>query len=60
MSKNEPVPCANKVYTDNALAIAQAIHNIEHGVCQRVDVNDRIKVYHCKNVIRIDIKEQYG
>lgn len=36
--------------------IAQAVTTIADGVCKRVDVTDDIKVYACKNIIRIDIK----
>ena len=46
----------SKMFSDNALAIHQAVKNVQNGVCQRVDVNDRIKVYACKNIIRIDLK----
>lgn len=41
---------------DLVLKIQRAMDTIESGVCKRVDVNDRIKVYACKNIIRIDIK----
>lgn len=37
--------------------IQEAVKLIEQEVCARVDVDDNIKVYRCKNVIRIDIKE---
>lgn len=40
--------------------IKAAIAVIQDGVCKRVDVNDRIKVYECKNIIRIDIKQDNG
>jgi len=36
--------------------INKAIETILSGVCKRVDINDNIKVYEVKNVIRIDIK----
>lgn len=36
--------------------VLEAIAVIEKGVCKRVDVNADIKVYACKNIIRIDIK----
>lgn len=36
--------------------INKAIETIRSGVCKRVDINDNIKVYEVKNVIRIDIK----
>lgn len=38
--------------------VVRAIETIQDGVCKRVDVNDRIKVYECKNIIRIDIKQE--
>lgn len=37
-------------------AIEDAIELIKAGKCTRVDVSDMIKVYKCKNIIRIDIK----
>lgn len=37
--------------------IQEAIDTIQRGVCKRVDINDQVKVYQVKNVIRIDIKE---
>lgn len=36
--------------------IASAIQDILECVCSRVDVNKNVKVYECKNVIRIDLK----
>jgi hypothetical protein len=36
--------------------IEEAIGNILEGICSRVDVNKNVKVYECKNVIRIDLK----
>lgn len=36
--------------------VFKAVQTIQDGVCKRVDVNDDIKVYACKNIIRIDIK----
>ena len=38
--------------------VVRAVGTIKDGVCKRVDVNDRIKVYECKNIIRIDIKNE--
>ena len=38
--------------------VQEAINIIRRGVCKRVDVNDRVKVYSVKDVIRIDIKEE--
>lgn len=38
--------------------ITKAIQTIQDGVCKRVDVDDNIKVYACKNIIRIDIKNE--
>ena len=57
MGKVQGPEATGKVFNDSVLAIYNAIHNIENGVCQRVDVNARIKVYQCKNVIRIDLKQ---
>lgn len=36
--------------------VFKAVQTIQDGVCKRVDVNDDIKVYACKNIIRIDIR----
>ena len=36
--------------------VFKAVQTIQDGVCKRVDVNDDVKVYACKNIIRIDIK----
>ena len=36
--------------------VFKAVQTIQDGVCKRVDVNDDIKVYACKNIIRVDIK----
>lgn len=44
-------------FKENADKIAQAIEAIRSGVCKRIDVNSNIKVYECKNIIRIDIRE---
>ena len=38
------------------LKIAEAIETILRGTCKRIDVNNDIKVYECKNIIRIDLK----
>ena len=40
--------------------VFKAVQTIQHGVCKRVDVSDDIKVYACKNIIRIDIKNPNG
>lgn len=40
--------------------VFKAVQTIQDGVCKRVDVNDNIKVYACKNIIRIDIKNPNG
>lgn len=40
--------------------VQEAIVVIQQGLCKRVDVNDDIKVYACKNIIRIDIKSPNG
>ena len=36
--------------------IDEALGNILEGTCSRVDINKNVKVYECKNVIRIDLK----
>lgn len=36
--------------------IAEALCSILDGYCKRVDVNPDVKVYECKNVVRIDLK----
>lgn len=36
--------------------IAGAVQDILHGVCSKVIINDNVKVYECKNIIRIDLK----
>lgn len=36
--------------------IWEAVNQIESGRCKRVDVVPGVKVYACKNIIRIDIK----
>ena len=36
--------------------IAEAIGYILDGICSRVDISSNVKVYECKNVIRIDLK----
>ena len=38
--------------------VQDAIDTIRRGICKRVDIDDSIKVYQVKNVIRIDIKEK--
>ena len=45
---------------DTVSKVLEAISVIEKGVCKRVDVNADIKVYACKNIIRIDIKNPNG
>lgn len=51
-----PAMLPSVIFNDNALNIAEAIKTIQAGFCKRVDIGDYIKVYECKNVIRIDIK----
>ena len=36
--------------------IEEALCSILDGYCKRVDVNPDVKVYECKNVVRIDLK----
>lgn len=38
------------------LKIADAIESILAGTCSKVIINDNVKVYQCKNIIRIDLK----
>lgn len=47
-----------KVEFDQAtcIKIASAAQDILHGVCSKVIINDNVKVYQCKNIIRIDLK----
>lgn len=40
----------------NVEDIKRAVGLILEGVCSRVDVSDGVKVYECKNIIRIDLK----
>ena len=47
------------IFSDCALEIAEAVKNIQGGFCNRIDIGDFLKVYRCKNVIRIDIKDEY-
>lgn len=36
--------------------IRHAITSVLSGNCKRVDISPDVKVYECKNIIRIDIK----
>ena len=45
---------------EDIVKIQEAIGVIQKGLCKRVDVSDRIKVYACKNIIRVDIKNSNG
>lgn len=38
--------------------IVGALCNILEGNCKRVEISSDVKVYECKNVIRIDLKIQ--
>ena len=40
--------------------VAEAVRYILEGNCSQVTVNDYVKVYKCKNVIRIDLKVVEG
>lgn len=40
----------------NVEDIKRAVGLILEGVCARVDVSNGVKVYECKNIIRIDLK----
>lgn len=41
---------------DTCKKINEAIGSILEGTCSRVDISKNVKVYECKNVIRIDLK----
>lgn len=45
---------------EDIMKIQEAIAVIQKGLCKRVDVSDRVKVYECKNIIRVDIKNPNG
>lgn len=36
--------------------IVEALGSILEGNCTRVEINPDVKVYECKNVVRIDLK----
>ena len=48
----ETINAEPKSYTD----IIRAVETVLKGAARRVDVAPDIKVYECKNVIRIDLK----
>ena len=48
----ETISTEPKTYTD----IIRAVETVLRGEARRVDVAPDIKVYECKNVIRIDLK----
>ena len=52
MAKNKTVYFS----PETCVKIASAIQDILECVCSRVDINKNVKVYECKNVIRIDLK----
>lgn len=41
---------------ETCVKLASAIQDILHGFCSKVIVNDNVKVYQCKNIIRVDLK----
>jgi hypothetical protein len=41
---------------DTREKIAEAVKIILEGKCARIIINDKVNVYECKNVIRIDLK----
>jgi len=41
---------------ETCIKIASAVQDILEGVCAKVIINDNVKVYQCKNIIRIDLK----
>lgn len=51
---------ASWIDTQTVDKIFKAVQTIQDGICKRVDVTDDIKVYACKNIIRIDIKSPNG
>lgn len=44
------------IVTENALKIVEAVKAVQNELCSKVDIDGVIKVYECKNVIRIDVK----
>lgn len=38
------------------LKISEAVASVLAGTCSKVIVNDNVKVYACKNIVRIDLK----
>lgn len=52
----KPSTLPSVIFNDSALKIAEAIKTIQGGFCKRVDIGNYVKVYECKNIIRIDIK----
>ena len=52
----ETISAEPKSYTD----IIRAVETVLRGEARRVDVAPDIKVYECKNVIRIDLKMADG
>jgi hypothetical protein len=54
MAMNETVDFSQ----ETCVKIASAVQDILHGFCSKVIVNDNVKVYQCKNIIRIDLKIQ--
>lgn len=41
---------------ETRVKIEDALKCILNGTCSRVDISKNVKVYECKNVIRIDLK----
>ena len=54
---NKEPEVASAVFNAFNYKIFEAIKLIQDGICQRVDINEKVKVYECKNIIRIDIKK---
>lgn len=47
---------ASVAFARNELSIHNAVKLIQNGYCSKVELEDGIKVYACKDIVRIDIK----
>lgn len=41
---------------ETCVKIASAVQDILEGACSKVIISNDVKVYECKNIIRIDLK----
>ena len=41
---------------ETCVKIASAVQDILEGICSKVIISNDVKVYACKNIIRIDLK----